>query len=98
MWLSRRRLLSLADAPATPVTLRSARSRVEAPSTSQGGQFVYPSLRWEAASPGELGRSIQGLAEAYRLFATLPPASLLVIDRGRIVVAWGDSARWVKLS
>ena len=46
----------------------------------------------------ELGWSIQGLAEAYQLFATLPPASMVVIDRGRIVVAWGDSARRVKLS
>ena len=29
-----------------------------------------------------------GLAEAYQLFATLSPASMIVIDRGRIVVAW----------
>ena len=45
-----------------------------------------------------MGWSIQGLAEAYQLFANLPPASMVVIDRGRIVVAWGDSARRVKLS
>jgi hypothetical protein len=44
-----------------------------------------------------LGWSIQGLAETYQLFATLPPTSM-VVDRGRIVVAWGDSARRVKLS
>jgi hypothetical protein len=45
-----------------------------------------------------LGWSIRGLGEAYQVFATLTPASMVVIDRGRIVVAWGDSARRVKLS
>jgi len=97
MWVNRRRLLSLAAAAATtPVALQLARSQVEAPSSSN--QFVFPGLQWEAASPEELGWSIQGLAEAYRLFATLPPASLVVINRGRIVAAWGDVARKVKLS
>jgi CubicO group peptidase (beta-lactamase class C family) len=42
--------------------------------------------------------SIDGLAEANRFFDTLPPASMVVVDRGRLVVAWGDSARRVKLS
>ena len=55
-------------------------------------------MQWEAASPLELGWSIRGLAEAYQLFATLSPASMIVIDRGRIVVAWGDSATRVKLN
>lgn len=97
MWVDRRRLLSLVAAAATtPVALRIARSQVEAPSTSN--QFDFPGLQWEATSPGELGWSIQGLAEAYRHFATLPPASLVVINRGRIVAAWGDVARKVKLS
>jgi hypothetical protein len=51
-----------------------------------------------AANPAELGWSIQGLANAYQAFATLTPASMVVIDRGRLVVAWGDTARRVKLS
>ena len=59
MWLSRRRLLSLAAAAAaSPVDLRHALSQVEAPSTPQGAQFVFPGLQWEAANPGELGWSI----------------------------------------
>ena len=99
MGVIRRRFLSLAAAAAaTPFALRLARSQVEAPSTSRETHFVFPGAQWEAASLAELGWSIQGLAEAYQLFATLPPASMVVIDRGRIVVAWGDSARRVKLS
>ena len=94
----------------TPISLSSGRScrysfrpqlarpQVEVPSTSQGSHFVFPGAQWEAASPVKLGWSIQGLVEAYQLFATLPPASMVVIDRGQIVVAWGDSARRVKLS
>jgi hypothetical protein len=89
MGVIRRRFLSLAAAAAaTPFAFQLARPQVEVPSTSQGSNFVFPGVQWEAANPGELGWSIQGLAEAYQLFATLPPASMVVIDRGRIVVAW----------
>lgn len=48
--------------------------------------------------PAEMGWTIDGLAEANRFFDTLPPASMVVVDSGRLVVAWGDSARRVKLS
>jgi CubicO group peptidase (beta-lactamase class C family) len=75
-----------------------ARSQVEAPSTSKGIDLVFPGVQWEAANPAELGWSIQGLANAYQAFATLTPASMVVIDRGRIVIAWGDIARRVKVS
>jgi hypothetical protein len=99
MRVIRRRFLSLAVAwAAAPFALRLARSQVEAPSTSGRAPFVFPGAQWEAASPVKLGWSIQGLAEAYQLFATVPPASMVVVDRGQIVVAWGDSARQVKLS
>jgi CubicO group peptidase (beta-lactamase class C family) len=96
MWISRRQLLSFAEAAAvSPITRRIARAEISAPSTAE---FVFPGLQWEAVEPGELGWSLQGLAEAYRFFASLPAASLVVVDRGRIVASWGDSARRVKLS
>ena len=99
MGVIRRRFLALtAAAAATPFALQFAPSQVEAPAIVPGSHFVFPGVQWEAASPAELGWSIQGLAEAYKVFATLKPASMVVIDRGRIVVAWGDSARRVKLS
>jgi CubicO group peptidase (beta-lactamase class C family) len=99
MGVIRRRFLSLvAAAAASPFAPQFARSQVEAPPTSPGTHFVFPGAQWEAASPAELGWSIRGLGEAYQVFATLTPASMVVIDRGRIVVAWGDSARRVKLS
>ena len=72
MRLIRRRFLSLAAAAAaTPFALQLARPQVEVPSISQGSHFVFPGVQWEVASPVELGWSIQGLAEAYQLFATL---------------------------
>jgi CubicO group peptidase (beta-lactamase class C family) len=90
--------LSQAAAAATPFALEFARSQVQAPLTSPRTHFVFPGIQWEAASPAELGWSLQGLAKAYQVFAALTPASMVVIDRGRIVVAWGDSARRIKLS
>jgi CubicO group peptidase (beta-lactamase class C family) len=99
MGVVRRQFLSLtAAAVATPFAPQFARPQVGVPSTSSRPNFVFPGVQWEAASPAELGWSIQGLTEAYRVFAALPPASMVVIDRGRAVVVWGDSARRVKLS
>jgi CubicO group peptidase (beta-lactamase class C family) len=99
MRVTRRQVLPLAAAAAaTSVGHRVARSQVIVPRTSRDAQYVFPDLQWETASPVELGWSIQGLAETYRFFASLPSSSLVVVDRGRIVVAWGDSARRVKLS
>jgi CubicO group peptidase (beta-lactamase class C family) len=100
MRVIRRRFLSLtAAAAATPFALQFARSQNETPQTSSlGTHSVFPGAQWEAASPADLGWSIRGLAEAYQAFAALTPASMVVIDRGRVIVAWGDSARRVKLS
>jgi hypothetical protein len=92
MRVTRRRLLSVAAAvAATPAVLRLAGSQGIATKSWQAGQFIFPGLQWETATPGELGWSIAGLAEAHRFFASLWPASLVVIDRGRLVVAWGDT-------
>jgi CubicO group peptidase (beta-lactamase class C family) len=99
MWVHRRQLLSFATiAAVSPTARRIARSQTLAPPQPQSGPFVFPGSQWEEADPQALGWSLQGLAEAYRYFASLPPASLVVIDRGRIVASWGDSARRVKLS
>jgi CubicO group peptidase (beta-lactamase class C family) len=96
MLFNRRQLLSAAAAAAvSPISRRIVRAEdIAAPRT----EFVFPGLQGEAAEPEGLGWSLSGLAEAYRFFASLPPASLIVIDRGRVVASWGDSARRVKLS
>lgn len=93
MRIARRRFISLAAAAlAMPAASRFASAQ------GSGGAPVFPAAQWEAASPAELGWSVDGLAEANRLFDTLPPSSMVVIDRGRLVLAWGDAARRVKLS
>jgi hypothetical protein len=90
MRVIRRRFLSLTAAgAATPFALQFARSQNETPQTCLGTYSVFPGAQWEAASPADLGWSIRGLAEAYQAFAALTPASMVVIDRGRVIVAWG---------
>ena len=99
MEIVRRRFLSLAAAvAATPASSWFARSQEKGQAVHGGALSVFPGAQWEAASPVELGWSIDGLVEANRLFDTLPPASIVAIDRGRLVLAWGDSAKRVKLS
>jgi CubicO group peptidase (beta-lactamase class C family) len=98
MRIVRRRFLSLAAAAAAfPASSRFARSQ-QADQAMSGGSPVFPGARWEAVRPVELGWSVDGLAEANRLFDALPPASIVVVDRGRLILAWGDAARRVKLS
>jgi CubicO group peptidase (beta-lactamase class C family) len=97
--VNRRHLLSLAAASVgTMLASRSGSSQTTPTSTSPTSQAIFPGLQWEAARPEDLHWSIEGLADAYRLFASLPPASLVVVDGGRVVIAWGDSARRIKVS
>jgi CubicO group peptidase (beta-lactamase class C family) len=99
MWINRRRLLSFATAAAvSPIARRAAAAESFALLRAPMDEFVFPGSQWEAAEPEGLGWSLLGLAQAYRFFASLPPASLIVVDRGRVVASWGDSARRVKMS
>ena len=59
---------------------------------------VYPGRHWDTADPATSGWSPAKLDEARAYLATLPPATVLVVDRGRLVVQWGDPARRVKIS
>lgn len=45
-----------------------------------------------------MGWSPQKLEDARQFFQRLPAASIIVIDRGRAIIEWGDPARRVKLS
>jgi CubicO group peptidase (beta-lactamase class C family) len=59
---------------------------------------VFPGKTWVKATPEELGWSVGRLDEARKLFDTLPPANLVVIDHGRVGVEWGDPAMKIMVS
>ena len=60
--------------------------------------IVFPGTAWEKASPQEMGWSAAKLEEARTFAATMPPASVIVVDRGRLIAQWGDPAKKVKIS
>jgi hypothetical protein len=60
--------------------------------------FVVPKGTWENAGPSEVGWSLQKLEEARQFFLALPASSMIVVDRGWVVVEWGDPAKRIKLS
>lgn len=59
---------------------------------------VFPGETWAKAKPEELGWSAEKLGEARKLFDTFPSANLVVVDRGRVVVEWGDPAMKIMVS
>ena len=59
---------------------------------------VFPGETWAKAKPEELGWSTEKLGEAKKLFGTFPSANLVVVDRGRVVVEWGDPAMKIMVS
>ena len=69
-----------------------------AQTTSQNGGPTFPGASWDKATPEELGWSSARLDEARKFFGTLPPASIFVVDRGKNVLEWGDSAVRIKIS
>ena len=65
--------------------------------SAQAGK-VFPGRHWETADPARAGWSVAKLDEARAYLGTLPPATVLVVDRGRLIVQWGDPAKRVKIS
>jgi len=65
---------------------------------AQSNGFVYPGETWERADPQGFGWSIQKLDDARRYLQTVPAGSVMVVDRGRVIAEWGDSAKRVKSS
>jgi hypothetical protein len=53
---------------------------------------------WEKADPQRTGWSTLKLDDAQRYFRTLATASVVIVERGRVVAEWGDPAKRVKLS
>jgi CubicO group peptidase (beta-lactamase class C family) len=61
-------------------------------------QATYPGVAWEYADPQTAGWSRASLDSARAYFSSLPPASLVVVDGGKVVVEWGDPAKRIKVS
>jgi len=72
--------------------IAGAQTTIEHPSS------IFPGKTWVKATPEALGWSSGKLDEARRFFDTLPPASLIAVDHGRIAVEWGDSTKKIKIS
>ncbi len=65
---------------------------------SQENHNVFPGLAWETSNPEQSGWSENKLTEAKSFFDSLPPASLIVIDKGKVVVDWGSDTMRIKIS
>src|ERR1700676_2202071 len=97
MNFARRQFLQLAGAAAIAPALPEVASAQ--PTTQvKMADFVFPKSTWENASPNEVGWSPQKLEEARQFFQALPASSMIVVDRGRVIVEWGDPAKRIKLS
>jgi CubicO group peptidase (beta-lactamase class C family) len=59
---------------------------------------LYPQAAWAKIDPVVLGWLPDKLAEARKFVDSLPPSSVVVIDHGREVAEWGDSAMKIKIS
>ena len=58
----------------------------------------YPSREWVQANPSASGWSIPKLDAAHAFFRSMPPASIVIVDRGKVVAMWGDPSRRIKVS
>jgi hypothetical protein len=58
----------------------------------------YPRTAWDSVAPQALARSLPKLERARQFYESLPPASVMVVDHGRVVVQWGDPAQRIKIS
>ena len=64
----------------------------------QGSKSTYPQTDWQVVNSEEAGWSKAKLEDAHQFFATLPEASAIVVDQGRVIAQWGDPALRIKVS
>jgi molybdate transport system substrate-binding protein len=89
----------LASEKATPAVEKTGMKRpASARPIDKATNNVFPGKMWVEVSPEELGWSASGLQEARKYFDTLPPANLIVVDRGKVAVEWGDPATRIMVS
>ena len=67
-------------------------------SFSQLSHLVFPDTKWEKLNPEKNGWSVSKLMKAETFFDSLPPASVLIIDKGKVIAEWGDPAMRIKIS
>ena len=64
-----------------------------APSAAGETTQVYPGDAWQAlADPGAAGWSADGLADARRLSRQIGSAAVMIVQGGRVVAEWGETA------
>ena len=59
---------------------------------------IFPGATWDTIAPRAAGWSPSKLEDARAFYSTLPAASVIVVDHGRVVVQWGDPAQRIKIS
>lgn len=74
------------------IALRTFCGVAQDQTTTHSPTDVFPGETWSKAKPEELGWSAEKLDQTRKFFGTLPPANLVVVDHGRVVVEWGDPA------
>lgn len=58
---------------------------------------VFPGRSWEPANVTALGWNVQGLQQAYQQFQQMGSSAVVIVHNGRIVQAWGDYTRPIKI-
>ncbi len=65
---------------------------------SQKINITFPNSTWEESNLVKSGWSERKLKATKSFFDSLPPASLLVIDKGKVVINWGSDTMRIKIS
>jgi CubicO group peptidase (beta-lactamase class C family) len=58
----------------------------------------FPATEWEHAAPSELGWSEPGLAQARAFSDQMRSSAVVVVEHGKVVAEWGDTAKPTELA
>src|ERR1700719_31654 len=58
----------------------------------------FPGTEWEHAAPAELGWSAAGLAQAKTFSDQIRSSAVLIVQHGKVVAEWGDTAKPTELA
>ncbi|MES2179789.1 MAG: serine hydrolase [Gemmatimonadota bacterium] len=80
--------------PVVPLVLLAAGFAAADCAAGEGATEAVPGVRWESALSAEaLGWSSRDLAEVRKTVESMGSAAFMIVTRGKVVAAWGDTSK-----
>ena len=60
--------------------------------------YIFPNKKWKIAQLNNTQWSVEYLDKAKSIYQTFPSSSMMILDHGHLIAAWGELDKKIKIS